>query len=469
MARKSYTLLFLPGASAAARRLQLTERAFWLAVAGGITFALGVAFLVFHFLWVQVDMAELRRLRGEAEEKRALEVKIAGLEKELHRMQELDRRIRTIAGLDKGAPEPPAGGAAAARPALLGVGGPEGHLGEAGEDAPPADRERLIEKMFNDLQQLEREMATRQQSFEQLRGFLEQQKSRLAATPSIWPVRGWLTSGYGLRVSPFTGNRQMHEGIDVAGPRGLAVLATADAIVTFSGKLAGFGNAVVLNHGFGFKSFYAHNEANKVRVGQMVKRGQAIAALGNTGYSTGPHLHYEVLVNDAPVNPMKYIIDDSVGIASIPTQPGGPTGALGGLSAALKAGSEEGGGLPVAARRMRGGLAGGKAASVAAAERGAAVRAPVPRPPAPSAEEAPEERGSPPQAAAPPRAPAASPAAPTKPEPPSAAVSAGPAPPDGGPGPPALPPAEKHGSSAEVPGLTGSPPPLGEPEPALRQ
>lgn len=451
MARKFYTIIFLPGASATARRLHLTERAFRLAVAGGIGFALGVAFLLFHFLWVQVDIGELRRLRGEAEEKRALEVKIASLEKELNRMQELDRRIRTIAGLDKGTPETPA---AAAQPALLGVGGPEGHLGEAVEDAFQGDRERLIEKMFNDLQQIEREMATRQQSFEQLRGFLEQQKSRLAATPSIWPVRGWLTSGYGLRVSPFTGNRQLHEGIDVAGPRGLPVLATADAIVTFSGKLAGFGNAVVLNHGFGFKTFYAHNETNKVRVGQTAKRGQIIATLGSTGYSTGPHLHYEVLVNDAPVNPMKYIIDDSMGIASAPAQPGGATGALGGLSAALKAGSEEGGALPVAARRMRGGLAAGKASSAAAAERGAAVRAPLPRPPAPSAEEAPEDRASPPQQAG---------------APPRAAVSPAPAPPEGGAGPPAVPPAEKHGSSAEVPGLTGAPPSPGETEPAQRQ
>lgn len=451
MARKFYTIIFLPGASATARRLHLTERAFRLAVAGGIGFALGVAFLLFHFLWVQVDMGELRRLRGEAEEKRTLEVKIAGLEKELNRMQELDRRIRTIAGLDKGTPETPA---AAAQPALLGVGGPEGRLGEAVEDAFQGDRERLIEKMFNDLQQIEREMATRQQSFEQLRGFLEQQKSRLAATPSIWPVRGWLTSGYGLRVSPFTGNRQLHEGIDVAGPRGLPVLATADAIVTFSGKLAGFGNAVVLNHGFGFKTFYAHNETNKVRVGQTAKRGQIIATLGSTGYSTGPHLHYEVLVNDAPVNPMKYIIDDSMGIASAPAQPGGATGALGGLSAALKAGSEEGGALPVAARRMRGGLAAGKASSAAAAERGAAVRAPLPRPPAPSAEEAPEDRASPPQQAG---------------APPRAAVSPAPAPPEGGAGPPAVPPAEKHGSSAEVPGLTGAPPSPGETEPAQRQ
>lgn len=450
MARKFYTILFLPGASATARRLQLGEKAFRLAVAGGMALALGVTFLVFHFLWVQVDMAELRRLRREAEEKRTLEVKIASLEKELARMEELDRRIRAIAGLDQATPEPPA---AAAQPALLGVGGAEADLGRAMEGVLKGDREQLIENMFNDLQQLEREIATRQQSFEQLRAFLEQQKSRLAATPSIWPVRGWLTSGYGLRVSPFTGNRQMHEGIDVAGPRGIPILATADGIVTFSGKLAGFGNAVVLNHGFGFKTFYSHNESNKVRVGQTVKRGQVIAALGNTGYSTGPHVHYEVLVNDQPVNPMKYIIDDSAGLASAR----GQSGASGALTAALKEG-ESGGGLPVAARRLREGLAVGKAASAAAAERGAAVRAPVPRPAAP-APEAPNERAGPREAAAPSRPAAASPAPRAKPEAPSAVVGQETAPAEDAPGPPGVVPSEKHGSSSEIPGLTGPQPP----------
>lgn len=455
MARRSYTILFLPGASATARRLQLSERAFRLVVGGGVAFALGVAFLVFHFLWVQVDMAELRRLRGEGEEKRALEVKIAGLERELHRMEELDRRIRSIAGLDKATPEPPAPATPAS---LAAVGGVETQAGEAVEEVLRGDRGRLIEKMFDDLQRLEREVATRQQSFEKLHGFLEQQKSRLAATPSIWPTRGWLTSSYGPRVSPFTGNRQMHEGIDVAGQRGTPIVATADGIATFSGKLAGFGNAVVLNHGFGFKSFYAHNDANRVRVGQTVKRGQIIALLGSTGYSTGPHIHYEVLVNDQPVNPMRYIIDDGGSFARAPGQPG----AAGGMSAAVKTAVEEGSPLPVSARRLRTGLTAAKGASAAAAERGEALRATVP-PPAPVREEAGEERGAAPAAPAPPRAAATPPAPASKPKAPAAAA------PEPAPSEVPPPPAEKHGSSAEVPGLTGSQPPAPETEPSPAQ
>ncbi|MBI3002491.1 MAG: M23 family metallopeptidase [candidate division NC10 bacterium] len=458
MARRSYTILFLPGASATARRLQLSERAFRLVVAGGIAFALGVAFLVFHFLWVQVDMAELRRLRGQGEEKRALEVKIAGLERELQRMEELDRRIRSIAGLDKAAPEPPAPATPAS---LAAVGGIETQGGEAVEEVLRGDRGRLIEKMVDDLQRLEREVATRQQSYEQLHKFLEQQKSRLAATPSIWPTRGWLTSGYGPRVSPFTGNRQMHEGIDVAGPRGTAIVATADGIVTFSGKLAGFGNAVVLNHGFAFKSFYSHNDANRVRVGQTVKRGQIIALLGNTGYSTGPHVHYEVLVNDQPVNPMRYIIDDGGSFAAAPGQPG----AAGGMSAAVKAAVEEGGPLPVSARRLRTGLTAAKGASAAAAERGEALRAPLPRP-APAREQAAEEQATVPVAPAPPRAAAAPPPSPAPASKPKAPAAATPE-----PAPSEVPdaPAEKHGSSAEVPGLTGSQPPAPENGPPAAQ
>jgi murein DD-endopeptidase MepM/ murein hydrolase activator NlpD len=458
MARKSYTILFLPGASATARRLQLSERAFRLVVGGAVAFALGVAFLVFHFLWVQVDMAELRRLRGEGEEKRALEVKMAGLERELHRMEELDRRIRSIAGLDKGTREPPTPATPAS---LAAVGGVETQAGEAVEEVLREDRGRLIEKMFDDLQRLEREVATRQHSYEQLHKFLEQQKSRLAATPSIWPTRGWLTSGYGPRVSPFTGNRQMHEGIDVAGPRGTPIVATADGVVTFSGKLAGFGNAVVINHGFGFKSFYAHNDANRVRVGQTVKRGQIIALLGNTGYSTGPHIHYEVLVNDRPVNPMRYIIDDGGSFARAPGEPG----AVGGMSAAVKTAVEEGSPLPVSARRLRAGLTAAKGASAAAAERGEALRATVP-PPAPAKEEASEERVPAPTAARPARPEA--PSRPAPPPPPSPAPAAKPEPPRAAAAPEPAPtevpdaPAEKHGSSAEIPGLTGSQPPAPE-------
>jgi len=119
-----------------------------------------------------------------------------------------------------------------------------------------------------------------------------------------------VSSSYGHRASPFTGRRQMHTGIDIAAPRGTSILAAADGVVTFSGRMAGYGRVIVVTHGFGFKTFYGHNQKNKVRKGERVKRGQVIGTVGNSGYSTGSHLHYEVLVKDRTINPLKYIVDE---------------------------------------------------------------------------------------------------------------------------------------------------------------
>ncbi len=101
----------------------------------------------------------------------------------------------------------------------------------------------------------------------------------------------------------------MHEGVDIAAPVGTPVVATADGIVSFAGPLSDYGNAVYIDHGHGFATFYAHNSRIRVREGQSVKRGNVIAYVGSTGRATGPHVHYEVHLNGAVLNPMKYIID----------------------------------------------------------------------------------------------------------------------------------------------------------------
>ena len=140
--------------------------------------------------------------------------------------------------------------------------------------------------------------------------YLTKQKDRLIATPALWPTEGHVTSPFGPRTSPFTGQPHHHTGVDIAAPPGTPIRAPADGIVTFAGTLPGYGHALVLTHGFGFKTFYGHNQRNQVSKGQTVKRGQVIALVGNTGYSTGAHLHYEVLLNDQPQNPLKYIVDE---------------------------------------------------------------------------------------------------------------------------------------------------------------
>jgi len=131
----------------------------------------------------------------------------------------------------------------------------------------------------------------------------------LAHTPSIWPVHGWVTSGFGFRTNPFTGLNQMHEGLDIANRAGTPVIAPADGIVSDTGRDASYGNVVVISHGFGMITRFNHLSKIFVRAGQRVKRGDKIAEVGTTGMSTGPHLHYEVRVNGIPVNPLRYIVN----------------------------------------------------------------------------------------------------------------------------------------------------------------
>ncbi|MCK5882305.1 MAG: M23 family metallopeptidase [Bacteriovoracaceae bacterium] len=139
--------------------------------------------------------------------------------------------------------------------------------------------------------------------------YLLEKDSMLRSTPTLIPTRGWITSYFGMRKSPYSGRLKMHEGIDVGGKRGAPIVAPADGIVTFVGRKPGFGVLVQLDHGYGVESIYAHTKIAMVKKGQTVRRGLMIAKVGNTGYSTGPHLHYEIRVNGTPVDPLYYILD----------------------------------------------------------------------------------------------------------------------------------------------------------------
>jgi murein DD-endopeptidase MepM/ murein hydrolase activator NlpD len=127
------------------------------------------------------------------------------------------------------------------------------------------------------------------------------------AVPSIWPVRGQITAGFGQRMDPFSGEGAFHNGIDISVPFGTRVEAAADGIVLEAGPESGYGNEILIDHGYGFITKYGHLSRIFVVVGQVLKRGQVIGAVGMTGKTTGPHLHYEVHVKDTPVNPTKYL------------------------------------------------------------------------------------------------------------------------------------------------------------------
>lgn len=130
----------------------------------------------------------------------------------------------------------------------------------------------------------------------------------LATMPSLWPTNGEVTSRFGWRNSPWGGGSELHQGLDIANSMGTPIFATADGEVVQSGWAGGYGNIVQINHGNGIETIYGHNSRVTVNAGQYVKKGQVIAYLGSTGRSTGPHLHYEVRVNNTAVDPIRFLV-----------------------------------------------------------------------------------------------------------------------------------------------------------------
>ncbi|MDP3112093.1 MAG: M23 family metallopeptidase [Thermodesulfovibrionales bacterium] len=162
-----------------------------------------------------------------------------------------------------------------------------------------------------DMEALKQQIRNTMETVGDIREYLSQQRDLYMATPKGWPITGNVTSQYGRRKHPRTGEEDFHAGIDISANPGNPVTATADGIVSFAGWNGGSGNLVVLEHGFGFSTFYAHNKMLAVKVGQHIKKGGIISYVGSTGNSTGPHLHYEVWKNGSPVNPKSFIEERS--------------------------------------------------------------------------------------------------------------------------------------------------------------
>ena len=148
--------------------------------------------------------------------------------------------------------------------------------------------------------------------FSEILEAFEKEQERLSSIPSINPVLSpdaWISSGYGYRRDPISGERRFHEGIDIVAPRKTPIIAPAGGVVTFSGWRDGIGRAIEIRHGFGYRTTYGHNQKLMVKKGYHVKRGDVLALLGSSGRSTGPHLHYEIQLNGKMVNPYRYVIE----------------------------------------------------------------------------------------------------------------------------------------------------------------
>ncbi|MCM2255495.1 MAG: M23 family metallopeptidase [Vicinamibacteria bacterium] len=290
MANDFFTLIVVPHAKARFRKIQVPLKlARW---AGGLAATAVVVFLVVvgRYASMAYEVAEVERLRSENAsllsknqeyEKHAgqLQAKVEGLER-------MVAKLGVMAGLETVVP---------AGPTSAGLGGVLGVEAQAPRTSLPLLGRNLIE--------LERKSG-------KLEEFYRDQRALLAATPSIWPARGYLSSNFGNRTDPFTGQRDFHAGLDISGPVGTRIIAPADGLVVSAGVAGAYGNAIVLNHGFGVVTRYAHMSRFNVRPGQRVRRGEVIGFMGSTGRSTSTHLHYEVWVRDQAQNPIHYILDE---------------------------------------------------------------------------------------------------------------------------------------------------------------
>ena len=224
--------------------------------------------------------------------------KVRLLEMEMTKLQQFDRKLRAMtdgnALMGSDVPVP-------------GLGGSDGEI-TAPAATLKANTEGLVKQMHRDLDRLLAEAGIQEQNQQELGAYLEDNKSMMACMPSDWPLRGNLTSFFGYRSSPFGGGRsEFHRGLDISTAVGVPITCPADGVVLSTEWNSGYGRILSINHGYGVVTRYAHLSEYFVEPGRKVKRGEKIAAVGASGRVTGAHLHYEVLLNGVPINPMRFL------------------------------------------------------------------------------------------------------------------------------------------------------------------
>ncbi|WP_378956897.1 M23 family metallopeptidase [Pelosinus sp. sgz500959] len=241
----------------------------------------------------KIELEMLRQTNGvQVKQIQELAQATAILQKDMERLNSLDVELRRIVNNEETIATSRAG---LVRPSV----------NYSNQDKEQVQMEiNQINNMINNLQIA---VKAREESLVELKEELLAKQARLASRPSIWPTRGEVTSRFGSRNSPGGIGSNFHPGIDIANDIGTQIIATADGIVTESGWSSGYGETVEINHGNGITTLYGHNSRLVVHTGERVKKGQLIAYLGNTGYTTGPHLHYEIRVNGTAVNPASFL------------------------------------------------------------------------------------------------------------------------------------------------------------------
>lgn len=285
MGLKHHTIILVPHSRAKFRKWTVSTRQLVLTgLVAALLLLLAVA-STWSFFFTSIDKVQLAQLEDEnlrlREVNQEFEGSVRDLNRQLADFEDRTRQLAIVAGVDGlGLEQPP---------------------GIGGEDLLLPEQETLGHLSYR-ADYLDRELET--VSLE-----LAERLKLAAATPSISPVKGLLTSSYGYRNDPVTGQRALHRAIDISTSPGQPVKATADGVVLRARRNGRLGNSVDLSHGHGVMTRYGHLDSYNIEPGQRVRRGDVIGFVGNTGRTTGFHLHYEVRVDGQPVNPLTYILD----------------------------------------------------------------------------------------------------------------------------------------------------------------
>ncbi|MFO1518537.1 MAG: M23 family metallopeptidase [bacterium] len=305
-----YSILIIPENHMESKRFQLPK------VAVHLGFVVAALLLVFttvmtwgfiHYRQVAKNISVPTLSPGEELYRSELLAKMNHLEDSLKRTQQFATRMESMAGVDAGKMK-------------MGV-GPlsenddfSKYLEKISQLPKPTDVKEakldtnLYKKLGGKLEELSEYAFALETHVNEVYELGQDKLSYWASTPSIWPVKGWVTSDFGGRINPITGTPKFHEGLDIAAPYGTPIFAPSDGITSFTGYKGGYGYALVLDHGYGVSTLYGHTSNILVKEGERVRRGQLVAMVGSSGAATGPHLHYEVHVDGVPTDPMKFIL-----------------------------------------------------------------------------------------------------------------------------------------------------------------
>jgi len=285
---KRFTVMIVPDGGEKIRRIHVRRWVMTCALTVTLLCVGLLSFLTYCQFNNEFEKSELQRLRLVNGQQRydlqRLSLDVELMRDELAHLAETEARVRQLADVESSPKALP-----------VAVGGiPDG--GTIG----------VVDEIQQQINRLQVAIDLRRQSQEDVRNLLNDKNSLSRATPMGWPTKGWITSYFGMRQIPIGKvGRRIHEGLDIAANTGTPVFATGDGVVARVEYSKSYGKAVIIDHGYGYRTLYAHNSKILVKRGARVKRGTKISEVGNTGLSTGPHVHYEVQLNGVPIDPRK--------------------------------------------------------------------------------------------------------------------------------------------------------------------